>query len=315
MTTHPKESVLIIKHGALGDIILASGHIHAIRQHHPEAHITCLTGRAYTSLMSLCPYIDEVWEDAKPRITNISGCRALIARLRSRRFDVVYDLQTSTRSNAYWWLMPTPKPRWSGIGRWVSHPQCSPERHSMHTTARLNDQLRIAGIATDGTPAIDWLNAPTAQFALPSPYALLVAGGSAHRPEKRWPVARYIELAKKLVEHGIIPVLIGSGAEQTELQSISDAIPQALNFCGKTTIPEIASLARGAVWALGNDTGPMHIIAASGCPSTVLFSAVSSPTKSAPQGGSVTCLQKDPLASLPAEEVWQSAPSVIHEGA
>jgi ADP-heptose:LPS heptosyltransferase len=308
MTTHPKESVLIIKHGALGDIILASGHIRAIRQHHPNANITCLTGRVYTSFISLCPYINEVWEDTKPRITDISGCHALIKLLRSRHFDVVYDLQTSTRSSAYWWLMQFPKPRWSGIGRWISHPQPGQERHMMHTTARLSDQLRIAGIETDGTPTIDWLNAPTAQFALSSPYALLVAGGSAHRPEKRWPVARYIELAKTLVEHGVTPVLIGGGAEQAELQAIADATPQAVNLCGKTTISEIASLARGAVWAVGNDTGPMHIIAASGCPSTVLFSAASNPSKSAPHGASVTCLQKEPLACLSTEEVWQSMP-------
>ena len=83
------------------------------------------------------------------------------------------------------------------------------------------------------------------------------------------------------------------------------AIPcgEAKDLTGQTSQAEIAVLARGASIAIGNDTGPMHMIAAAGCPTTVLFSAVSDPTLTAPRGPAVTVLKREPLADLSVAEV------------
>lgn len=61
-------------------------------------------------------------------------------------------------------------------------------------------------------------------------------------------------------------MLIGQAAEQEAIDLIRSDCPEAVSLCGQTSIAEIASLARAACVAVGNDTGPMHIIAASGCP-------------------------------------------------
>src|SRR5688572_284420 len=151
------ESLLIIKHGALGDIVLASGHIKAIRAKHPAASIVCLTTRPWAPLLSACPWIDEVWIDAKPRGAKLGGWLALIRQLRSRRFAWVYDLQTSRRSTLYWWFFPSPKPKFSGIARFASHRQRGQARHFMHSVDQLSDQLRLAGVETDGVLDISWL--------------------------------------------------------------------------------------------------------------------------------------------------------------
>ncbi len=311
MVFSPSEDILIIKHGALGDIILASGHMKAIRDHHPNARIICLTGKSYHSLLSFCPFVDEVWTDTKPKFFKIGQMLALRRLLRSRPFTRVYDLQTSTRSSSYWYLFGSPKPEWSGIGKFVSHPQLGNERLSMHTRPRLNDQLRIAGIETNGKPEISWLKEDVSALLSrigPARFALLVPGGSPHRPEKRWPAEAYSTLARCLVIAGITPVLIGGKAEEEVLASIAQFCPEAVNLCAATSIEQIASLARLAVWSVGNDTGPMHLIAAADCPSTVIFSHASTPERSAPQGASVTCLQRDPLATLSADEVWSTRP-------
>lgn len=303
------EDILIIKHGALGDIVLASGHMQAIRSHHPDARITCLTGKAYVKLLSSCPFIDDVWQDDKPKPLQVSQWLRLRKLLRSRRFTRVYDLQTSSRSTLYWWLFPCPKPEWSGIGRFASHAQKGRERHAMHTTGRLNGQLHIAGIETSGKPDIAWLAAPIDAFHLPQRFALIVPGGAAHRPEKRWPATHYITLCTRLLTQGITPALIGTDAERTVIEGITKAVPDAIDLCGKTSIAQLASLARMAVWAVGNDTGPMHIIGAANCPSTVLFSYASSPQRSAPNGAAVTCLQENDLASLSPDAVWATRPA------
>jgi ADP-heptose:LPS heptosyltransferase len=105
-----------------------------------------------------------------------------------------------------------------------------------------------------------------------------------------------------------VPVLIGGKAEAKELESIASRVPMAINLCGNTSIPQLAVLARGAFMAIGNDTGPMHVIAASRCPSVVLFSNASSPARSAPPGEHVHSVQRAKLADLSVDEVL----SVIH---
>lgn len=303
------EQILIIKHGALGDIMLASGHLKAIRAAHPTAHITCLTGKAYVGLMESCPWIDTVWTDTKPR--GIGGWLTQLKLYRTVLFDWVYDLQTSDRSTLYTWLLRYKN--WSGIGARATHPQRGTARLTMHTIARLNDQLRLAGINTDGTPDISWMTADTSRFGLPSCFALLVAGGSAHRPEKRWPVAHYITLAERLVAADITPVLIGTAAEAALLDAIAAAIPAAKHLGNLTSFADVASLARSAIWAVGNDTGPMHIIAAAGCACTVIFSQASSPEKSAPLGAHVRVLQHADLAQLTPESVWATFNAPKHK--
>lgn len=303
---HAQEHILIIKHGALGDIILSSGHIKAIRDAHPNATITCLTGKPYAALLDACPWIDEVWIDSKPSIKQVKEVFALMGKLRSRRFSFVYDLQTSMRSSLYWWFFTLPKPKFSGIARLASHPQRGYARHKMHALEQINDQLKIAEIHTDGAPDISWMSADITHFKLPERYMLIVAGGSAHRPEKRWPAYHYEALAKAMLERDITPILIGTTSEASVMDSIESNAAGSINLCGKTSLFELASLARGARFAVGNDTGPLHLIAATGCKTTVIFSPASSPEKSAPIGAYISVLQADDLAQLSVARVLET---------
>ena len=66
---------------------------------------------------------------------------------------------------------------------------------------------------------------------------------------------------------------------------------------------QIIVLARGANVAIGNDTGPMHLIASTGCPSILLFSKHSNPNRHAPKGKHVTIIQEDNLENLNPEKI------------
>jgi ADP-heptose:LPS heptosyltransferase len=304
-----RESILIIKHSALGDIILATGAMGAIRAHHPRAHITLLTTKPYDALLQPSGWFNEIWLDTRPKWHQIGAIRRLMTQLRSRPFSVVYDLQTSSRSSMYWWLLPSPKPYFSGIAKRASHRHNTPERTSLHTLDREAQQLHIAGIDTVFPPDISWMHGKEREnaFQLRTPYALLVAGGSAHRPEKRYPEAHYITLAHHLAEHGIQPVLLCGGAEASLLERIAAAAPHCLNLCNHTSFGDIADIARGASFAIGNDTGPMHIIAATGCKSVVLFSHASNPDLCAPKGEHVTVIRHENLANVSPDEVMGAA--------
>jgi ADP-heptose:LPS heptosyltransferase len=295
------QRILVIKLGALGDVVLALGPMAAIRRHHPDAHITVLTTAPYVELLSRSPYVDEVWTDARPRFWQIGALRRLRRRLRDAGFARVYDLQTSDRSTFYFHLLGV-GPEWSGIAPGCSHPHANPGRDRMHTIDRQAEQLAVAGIASVPAPDLSWLTADLRRFALASPFALLVPGGAATRPRKRWPVERFAALAASLVSRGFQPVILGTAPEQKLADAILAACPAARSLVGQTSFAEIATLARQARVAVGNDTGPMHLIAAAGCPSVVLFSDDSDPALCAPRGR-VSVLVRPNLSELPHKEV------------
>jgi len=295
--------ILVIKHGALGDFVLALGPMQAIRGHHLDAEIVLLTTPPFAELAGASGCFDEIWLDERAPLWRLDKLAVLRRRLRGGRFARVYDLQTSQRSSAYFRLFPGgARPQWSGIARGASHRHANPDRVRLHTVERQAEQLRIAGIDFVPRPDVSFLQSDIERFALPGNFALLVPGGSAHRSAKRWPEANYAELADRLAEAGIAPVLLGGAAEAAELDRIAMAAA-AGNLCGRTSFADIASLARRARLAVGNDTGPMHLIAAAGCRTVVLFSEASDPKLCAPVGRQVTVLRRGPLADLTVDEV------------
>ncbi|MBC8242455.1 MAG: glycosyltransferase family 9 protein [Alphaproteobacteria bacterium] len=299
------QRILVIKLGALGDMVQALGPMAAIRQHHPDAHITALTTAPYEAFLRASGYVDDIWLDAKPRWSHPGAWLALRTRLRAAGFQRMYDLQTSSRSSIYFHLLwPGPIPEWSGVARGCSHPHANPERDHMHTLDRQADQLSGAGIVH--VPGIDlsWADADTRRFDLTEPICLMVPGGAPHRPAKRWPRDRYAALARDLVGAGVTPVLLGAAAEADLLSSIVRTCPTARNLCGETTLFDLTALARRAAGAVGNDTGPMHLLAAAGCPCTVLFSAESEPSLCAPRGPAVNFLQRSQLQDVSVPDVF-----------
>ncbi|MBC6441227.1 MAG: glycosyltransferase family 9 protein [Rhodospirillales bacterium] len=295
--------VLVIRLGALGDVVLSSGPFRAIREHHGDAHIVLLTTAPYESLARAGGWFDEIWLDEKPGWWQVGAVRELGRRLNEGRFDRVYDLQTSDRSCAYHRLFKRPRPQWSGIARGCSHPQANPKRDAMHTVERQADQLRMAGIDDVPPPDLSMVTADVSGFDLPQDHALVVPGSAPHRTEKRWPAERYGELCHRLKGLGLRSVVIGGPAEREVVEVIKTICGDVVDLCGQTGFEQIAELARGARLAVGNDTGPMHLAATAGCPSVVLFSRVSDPALSAPRGRSVAVLQRHDLGDLSVDEV------------
>jgi ADP-heptose:LPS heptosyltransferase len=150
-----------------------------------------------------------------------------------------------------------------------------------------------------------------AAFGAKPPYALLVPGGSPHRLEKRWPAGRYERLALELSRRGIQPVVIGGPGEAALAREIGERAPQALDLIGRTSIADLAALGAHAALAVGNDTGPLHVIAAAGAPTLALFSEASDPTLTAPRGPRVTVLRRPSLEDLGVEDVQHAAEDLL----
>lgn len=301
--------ILVIKLGALGNVVLSLGPFAAIRRHHAGDHISLLTTRPWAGWLASSPYFDAVMTDSRPGWWDLAGVWRLRRQLVAGRFDRVYDLQTSSRTSHYLRLFPRRRrPEWSGIAPGCSHPDCDPQRDNRHDIDRQFGQLRAAGVIETCAADLSWTGADLAPFGLPASLALLVPGSSAHRPGKRWPVRRYATLAGALLARGLTPVVLGTGEERALAAEIRATLPAAIDLTGRTDLPALASLGRAARLAVGNDTGPMHLLATAGCASVVLFSNESDPALCAPRGRAVTVLRRPDLADLDPASVLAALP-------
>lgn len=298
------QKLLVIKLGALGDIVQAFGPLAAIRRHHPRAHLTVLTTAPYESLMRACPYVDDVMIDTRPRAADFTAWWRLWRALQARRFERVYDLQNNDRTALYLRLLAGADS--VGAARGATIRNAAPDRTAGHAFDGHAQTLALAGIADVRLDDLSWMTADLAGFALPPRFVLLVPGAAPSRPRKRWPPAHYAALAHDLDAAGLAPVIIGTAADADAAAVIVQSCPAAIDLCGRTDLSALPMLARAAVAAVGNDTGPMHMIAAAGCPALVLFSHDSDPARHAPRGRDVQTLRVADLADLPVAAVWRA---------
>ncbi|MBL8699696.1 MAG: glycosyltransferase family 9 protein [Alphaproteobacteria bacterium] len=296
-------AILVIKLGALGDVAQAFGAFQAIRRHHAGAKIVLLTTPPFAKLLAPSPWFDEVWIDERPPAWRLAWL-GLRARIRAARFARIYDLQTTSRSDWYFRMLgPGARPEWVGTAPGASHRHVDPRRDLLHNYDRLGAQLALAGIASIPPPDLSWLDADLSRFGLPAHFGLLVPGTSAHRAIKRWPTPNFAAIAALLDARGITPVVVGGGDERDLAAAIRAVCPAARDLTGTTSIPELAALGRKAAIAIGNDTGPMHLIAETRTPTLMLMSRESNPAHCAPRGPAARWLRRDFIKDLPVADV------------
>lgn len=298
-------NILVIKLGALGDFIYALGPMAAIRRAHPQDRLTLLTTKAFANLGRGCGYFDEVLIDDRPKLFDVMGWIKLRAELNKSHFSRVYDLQNNDRTSFYFRML-SPRPEWVGAAKGASHCNSSPERVAGHAFHGHVQTLALAGITDVALDPLLWMRSELSVFKLPKPYVLLVPGSSPQHPAKRWPIENYRLLAAKLLRQGFHPVIIGGKAEEEAAEAIARGL-DVVNLTGQTALEELPALARGAVAAIGNDTGPLHIICVTGCASVMFFcSKASTIQKHGPQGPRVLALEADDLGKITPEEAMSA---------
>ncbi len=300
-----RSKILVIKLGALGDFIQALGPMAAIRRHHKDADITLLTTEPFANLGRSCGYFNHVLTDGRPRWHNLKGWLELRAKLNGGYFSRVYDLQNNGRTEFYLKLI-RPRPEWVGAAKGASHRNDSPSRTAGNAWEGHIQTLRLAGIEDVALDDLSWISGSAERFNLPRPCILLIPGSAPGRPEKRWPAKNFGTLARIIDGWGFTPVILGTAGEADLASSIRAVFPRAVDLTGQTSLADIVLLARQAAASIGNDTGPMHLIAATGCPSYVLFSRHSNPARHAPIGAHVKTIQANDLADLSPEQLVEN---------
>ncbi len=289
------EPILVIKHGAFGDLVQADGILRDIRAFHPGAQITLLTAPAFRKLMSRCPHVDQVLTDARSPLWNIGEWLHLARQFKAGQFSKVYDLQNSDRTEFYRKLFFR-HARWNGLrvrGRQAAALQ------------GLVRQLQNDGIPTEHSlsPDVSWMADDMDAFlraeGVRTPYIALIPGCAAKHPYKRWPY--YGQLAAALLERGY-DVVTAPGPDEIEL---AKSIPghTLLGPNGFLNWFELAGVLKGASLVVGNDTGPSHVASYLGKPGLVLFGPHTSAALTGICHGSFQAIETDDLTTLTVETV------------
>tara|TARA_Y100000589_G_scaffold234809_1_gene222198 strand:- start:290 stop:1222 length:933 start_codon:yes stop_codon:yes gene_type:complete len=300
------KKILIIKHGAFGDVILSMHPIFTIWKHFKDYEITVLTESKYKELFQYLPFIKNIKIDNRPKFYYFSKYISLFQWFYKSNFEWVFDLQTSKRTNLYFSILSLFKDfNWNGIAKNCSHPHLSSNRKKLHTLDRQKEQLRAAGISKISKPDWNYFKPRISKFSVEKPYAILVPGGSRHRKNKRWDFKNFLEIVKFLKKKNIISVLIG-GRDEKDILHNKQKYHSIVNLIGKTNYSDLAYLSSHAKLILGNDTGPMHLLVACSndkIAKVVLFGGASNPKLCAPIGKNVTIVKENNINDIKPENI------------
>jgi len=301
--------ILIWKLSALGDVILSTPTLRAIRRQFPKAHLALAVGRSAYEAIAHCPYLDDIII-FDPRRNNRGPWRllAFARRLRREGFDCSIDLQNSRKTHALAWLSGIPvRVGYRRKFGWLLNRGVRLPRVVLAPIAHQHYLLRQAGVAPDGEALELWPDPRDEEGAMrllggaaSAKGKQLVGihpGGSGRWKTKRWDLDRWAKLCDALAERNAQVVVVG-GPEERALGNALTALTRAkpLVVIGQTNLMELACLIRHCDAFLAHDSSSLHVAAAMGTPTVALFGPTD-PRRHLPPTFSGAVIKKDVFCS------------------
>jgi ADP-heptose:LPS heptosyltransferase len=280
--------ILFITSTRIGDAVLSTGLVDHLLRAHPDARFTIAVGRVAEGVFRRMPGLERIIAIEKRRY----GLHwlGLWAQVAFRRWDLVVDL----RGSAIAWMLLARRRAVMRGGRRPGH--------------RLLHIAQTLGITPAPRP-VAWFGpeeARRAETLLPPGGPILAFGPTANWARKVWPADRFLTLARLLtgpggaLEGARIAILGGPGDQERAMAApVLDGLPDAIDLVGRLDLPEAAAtLARCALF-VGNDSGLMHLSAATGTPTIGLFGPTPA-SEYAPVGArALAVLAKGPPGAAP----------------
>ncbi|CAN5903995.1 glycosyltransferase family 9 protein [soil metagenome] len=274
----PTPDVLVVRFGAIGDILLTTPLLRALRARYPGARIAVLTKEQYAPLLSHNPHVSEVL-----CIAPHEGVRAIADRVRGVRYTHLLDLHGNLRSLALRRLAPGP---------WTSYAKRRVERtllivlkRDLYRTEtpvaeRYFEAAERLDVEPDGGPPDFFIGDDAEEHATRHLTALgagldrpivAIAPGAAHAT-KRWPAEYWVELARRITATGADVVVLGGPDDTEPARRITElAGAHVSSLAGTLNLQETGAVIRRAEVLVSGDTGVMHMATGVGTPVVALF--------------------------------------------
>ncbi len=298
MANNTFRKILIIKPGAIGDLLQMTPVIRALARRYPGAHITVLVGTTATAdLFSHNPHVGATLVfDRRGAHRSCSSRHALWQQLRRERFDLVVNFQ---RSNIRTWLLAT-----AALPCRVLVYHKDPSRHVVDNYLQTLSPLGIAG--QDRTlelfPGIEdeqYADQLFTKNGWGGKTVIALNPGASHAVN-RWGASRFASLADLLQDRFAGQILIIGGPEDgglaEEILSLTRSKPIVLT--GRATLLQLGAILRKCTVLVSGDTGPLHLATAVGTRVVALFGAAD-PARTGPVGNGHRIVQAGMIPCVP----------------
>ena len=302
--------ILVIRFRFIGDVLLTTPALQALRRRFPECYLAMLTDEAAAAeVVEGHPALNEVMVFKQAgRERGWSRWRRywqLMRHVRQQRFDLVFNLQPGDRGGLVAW--------WSGARCRVGYDRPGERTFFYNVKAPYNpgaryrvehvlDALRAVGIEAEAEPpsiGLTEADRAAASAFLDGHHPVVVLHPGRPHTRKTWQDERFVELADGLASrHGARIIFAGAPPEADRVQRIAAAMRHpSVSVAGKLNLKELAALIERADLFIGIDSAPLHLAAAVGTPSVAMF-GFSNPVEWNPPGAEHIAIHK-PRAEHP----------------
>ncbi len=284
--------VLLVRLDNIGDILMLSPAVGALRRAWPGAELALMASPAGASAAGLVPGLDEVfahralWQDARGDMPLDPGReQALVSELARRSFDAALIFTSFSQSPfppayaCYLAGIPLRVGQSREFGGGLLTHAVRPPADDCHQVDRNLHLLREVGIPVGGPEA-----AATRIMVTPAAHAraqrllqergvrgdFVVIAPGATCSARRYPEGRYAAVAAGLRRAGRAVVVVGGPKDAARGAAVAGA-SGAVSLCGQTDIAALVALLARARLLIANDSGPMHLADAVGCPMVILY--------------------------------------------
>lgn len=314
-TAHPKinteyRRILIVRTDRIGDVLLSTPVIKAVRDKFPQAYISMMVAPQARDIVSGNPYLDEVIiYDKDGKHKNSFSSLKFSRRLKKRKFDLAIILHPANRAHLLTFLAKIPKRLGYDrkLGFLLNYPKKHTKQEGTKHEAEYNldllSDLGIIGNFRDLYMPIrqeseKHVHELFSKEGIKSTDKILALNPGASCPSKLWPIENFARVAEKLAALHNFKILVLAGPKDIHL---ADKITQeikgkVINLAGKTSVSQLASILKRCVLFISNDSGPVHIASALGTPVISIFGRNQpglSPRRWGPLGKQDKYLHKD----------------------
>ncbi len=299
--------ILVVRLDRIGDVVLSSPVIAALRKAYPDSHIAFMVRPYASPALAGHPGLDEVI--AYDKSMGLAGTMRFIHFLRKQRFDLAIVLHPTARSHMLMYCAGIPErvgyDRKGGrfLTRRIPHTKQLGLRHESDYALEV---LRYIGVE----PAAEPLHMRVAPETEERVRLMLAAHGigdgerivticpGASCASKRWAPSRFAAIADDLAsKRDVKIVIVGAPADRPAASAVVQAMRSAaVDLTGTTTVDDVAAIAKRSRLFISNDSGPVHIACAVGAPVISIFGRADrglSPRRWGPRGSSAVAIHKD----------------------
>ncbi len=277
--------ILIVRTDRIGDVVLSTPVIKALRDEYPNAYIAMMVSPYTKEIVEVNPYLDDVIIYDKSALhKSWYGSLKFSSQLKKKRFDVSLILHPTSRAHLVIFFARIPR----RIGydyklgflltKRIKHTKQLGEKHEVEYSL---DLVRALGIEPKDKKLFvpirqdseDWVETLFSKEGIKSSDKILAIHPGASCPSRIWPQERFARVGERVVEKYGFKVIVVGGAQDSllALNLVKHSRIPVINLTGRASISQLASILKRCKLFISTDSGPMHIAVAVGTPVITIF--------------------------------------------